>query len=145
MGSVKGSVWLADTVEEAIESQRKEDFARSFHDEARVLKTGSNRAGCFLEAVVFVEGSRKGVIRLPVGRRGWGWRRFLEDLRHLIAHLIAKVLPEVVNAGEDGSPPFYADVLAVPLGGMKSSCVETLASDLGRWLPMGGGACLTRC
>ena len=34
---------------------------------------GSNRAGCFLEAAVFVEGGRKWVIRLPEGREGWGW------------------------------------------------------------------------
>jgi hypothetical protein len=33
---------------------------------------GTNRAGCFLEVAVFVEGSWKGVIRLPEGREGWG-------------------------------------------------------------------------
>jgi hypothetical protein len=33
---------------------------------------GSNRASYYLEAVVFVEGGRKGVIRLPEGRGGWG-------------------------------------------------------------------------
>jgi predicted Ser/Thr protein kinase len=71
---VKASIWLADTVEEAFESQRREDFARSLCDEVRVLKVrmGRNRARCFLEAVVFVEGGRKGVIRLPEGRGGWG-------------------------------------------------------------------------
>jgi hypothetical protein len=31
---------------------------------------GSNSARCFLEAAVFVEGGRKGVIRLPEGREG---------------------------------------------------------------------------
>jgi hypothetical protein len=71
----KGSAWLVDTVEEALEFQRKEDFARSFQDKVRVLKvrTGSNRAGCFLEAAVFVEGSWKGVIRLPQGHGGLSW------------------------------------------------------------------------
>ena len=43
----------------------------------------------------------------------------------------------------DGSLPSYAEVLAAPVGGMKLSCVEALASDLRRWLSMGGGACLT--
>jgi hypothetical protein len=54
---IKGTVWLANTVEEALESQ-KEDFARSFRDEVRVLKVrmGSNKAGCFLEAAIFVDG-----------------------------------------------------------------------------------------
>jgi predicted Ser/Thr protein kinase len=69
---IKLSDWLADKVEEAVKSQRKEDFARSFCDEARVLKirTGSNKARCFLEVVVFVDGGRKGVLRLPEGRGG---------------------------------------------------------------------------
>jgi hypothetical protein len=72
---VKASVWLADTVEEALKTQRREDFAGSFCDEVRVLKVrmSRNRAGCFLEAAVFVKGGRKGVIRLPEGRGGWGW------------------------------------------------------------------------
>jgi hypothetical protein len=66
--------WLADAVEEAMEAQMKEDFARTYRDEVRVLKVrlGSNKAGCFLEVVVFIEGSRKGVIRIPEGRGGWG-------------------------------------------------------------------------
>ena len=59
-------------------------------------------------------------------------------------HLVVKVLPAVVNTGVSGSPPSYVEVLVAPLGGMKSSCVKALASDLGRWLPMGGGACLTK-
>ena len=67
---IKLSDWLVDMVEEALEYRRKEDFARSFRDEARVLKVrmGSNKVGCFLEVAVFVEGGRKGVIRLPEGR-----------------------------------------------------------------------------
>jgi predicted Ser/Thr protein kinase len=71
---IKLSNWLVDKVEEALESQRKEDFARSFREEARVLKIrmGSNKAGCFLEVAVFVEGGRKGVIKLPEGCGGWG-------------------------------------------------------------------------
>jgi hypothetical protein len=78
----KGSVWLADKVEEAIGDPKKGEFASSFSDEVRVLKLqmGSNRAGWFLEAAVFVEGNRKGVIRLPraaeVGDGGDSWRNF---------------------------------------------------------------------
>jgi hypothetical protein len=49
--------------------------------------------------------------------------------------LVVKDLPAVVNAGVDGSLPSYVDVLAAPLGGMKSSCMEALAFELGRWLP----------
>jgi hypothetical protein len=142
---VKASVWLADTVEEACETQKREDFARSLCDEVRVLKVrmGRNRAGSFLEAAVFVEGGRKGVIRLPEGRGGWGWRRFAEELRPLTAHLDTKVLPAVACAGEEGCQPSFAEVLAAPLGGMKSPGVEGLASILGSWTSMGGGAGLT--
>ena len=69
---IKSSDWLANAVEEAMEAQRKKDFARTFRDEVRVLKVrlGSNKAGCFLEVAVFVEGGRKGVIRIPEGHGG---------------------------------------------------------------------------
>ena len=58
---IKCSVWLVDMVEAALEAQRKEDFARSFRDEVRVLKVrlGSNKAVCFLEVAVFIEGGWK--------------------------------------------------------------------------------------
>ena len=66
----------------------------------------------------------------------------MDELCPLIAHLVAKVLPAVVNAGVDGSLPSDAYVIVAPLGVMKSSCMEALVSKLGRWLSMGGGACL---
>jgi hypothetical protein len=144
----KCSGWLADVVEEAIEAQRKDGFARLFREEARVLKvrTGSNKAGCFLEAAVFVEGDRKGVIRLPEGRRGWGWQRFVDELRGLLAQLIAKEVPEdsVINAGVGGSAPSFANVLAAPLGDLKPYAVEAPVSveersNLGSTLARGGG------
>jgi hypothetical protein len=97
---------------------------------------GSNKAGCFLEVAVFVEGGQKGVIRLPKGRGDWAWQRFVEELRLLIAQLVAKVLLAVpaVNAGVVGSPPSYLDVLAAPPRGLKSSFV----GGGGRCLLMGG-------
>jgi hypothetical protein len=61
----------------------------------------------------------------------------------LTAHLDMKVLPAVANAGEKGSQPSFTEVLAAPLGGMKSPGVEDSASVLGSWLLMGGGARLT--
>jgi hypothetical protein len=139
-------------VEEALGTQRKEDFARSFRDEVRVVKVrmGSNKAGYFLEAAVFVEGNQKGVIRLPEGRGGWGWQRFVDELHLLMAQLATKVSPAVpvVNTGVVGSPPTFADVLVAPPGGLKSSFVEAQApmevsSGLGSVLPMGGGSFLT--
>jgi hypothetical protein len=137
---IKCSDWLADAVEEALGTQRKEDFSRSFRDEVRVVKVrmGSNKAGYFLEAAVFVEGNRKGVIRLPEGRGGWGWQRFVDELRLLMAQLATKVPPAVpvVNAGAVGSSPSFADALVAHPGGLKSSFVEAQA-------PMGGVSFLT--
>ena len=105
----KCTVWLADVVGEAMVAQRKEVFARTCRDGERVLKVrlGSNKAGCFLEVAVFVEGSRKGVIRIPEGRGGWGWQRFSDELRSLVAHLTETDLPEisVAHAGEVGRSP----------------------------------------
>jgi hypothetical protein len=146
---IKLSDWLADMVEEAFESQGKEDFARSFRDEARVLKIrmGSNKAGCFLEVAVFVEGGRKGVIRLPEGRGGWGWQRVVDELRILIAHLVAVVLPAAPKevAGVDGSQFPCPDVSDASLGGLKLSTMEARASveggaDLESRPPLGGEA-----
>ena len=86
MLGIKCSDWLAN----AVEAQRKEEFARTFQDEVRVLKVrmGSNKAGWFLEVAVFVEGGRKGVIRIPEGRKGWGWQRFVDELRLMVAQLV---------------------------------------------------------
>jgi hypothetical protein len=132
-------------VEEALGVPKKGEFARSFNDKVRVLKIqmGSNRVGCFLEAVVFVEGGRKGVIRLLEGRGGWGWRRFVEERCPMSAHLVAKVLLAIGNTGAGGSPPSYAEVLAAPLGGLKSAYGEALVFDLGRWFSTSGATCLT--
>ena len=126
----KCSVWLADVVGEAMVAQRK-DFARTCHDGERVLKVrlGSNKAGCFLEVAVFVEGSRKGVIRIPEGRGGWGWQRFADELRSLVAHLLETSMPEVsvANVGEVGKSPSAADVVAVPPRGPKPPVLEAQA------------------
>jgi hypothetical protein len=143
----KCSGWLADVVEEVIEAQRKDGFARSFRDEVRVLKvrTGSNKAGCFLGEAVFAEGDPKGINKLPKGHGGWGWQRFMDELRSLLAQLVAKEMPEVsvINARVGGSVPSFANVLAAPLGDLKSYIVEALISmevrfDLGSHLSWGG-------
>jgi hypothetical protein len=81
------SSWLVDTVEAAILSQAKEEFAKSFRegDKVTMVHGGGNKAGRFLEVSVFAEGGRKGVIWLPEGRYGRGWQRFAGELRNLVA------------------------------------------------------------
>jgi hypothetical protein len=112
-------------VEEALLYQGKEDFVKSFHEEVEVLMVckGSNKASRFLEAVVFAEGGRKGVIWLPAGCGGWGWHQFVSELWHLPALIVAKDWPLVsgVISGDGGilSTRSYAAVFFMALGGLK--------------------------
>jgi hypothetical protein len=46
---------------------------------------GSNKAGRYLEVSVYAEGGCKGVLWLPEGLFGWGWRRFTGELRLMLA------------------------------------------------------------
>jgi hypothetical protein len=131
----KCSVWLADAVEEVMGAHRKEEFARSFWDEVRILKVrmGSNKAGCFLEVVVFVEGGWKGVIRLLEGRGGWGCQRFVDEMRILVAHLMEKAL-SVVHADIDREVGCVANAGVVGCASCSKSFVmdaQALMSNLG--------------
>jgi hypothetical protein len=65
----------------------KEEIAKTFRegDKAMMVHRGGNKAGRFLEVSVIAEGGRKGVIWLPEGCFGRGWRRFAGELRHLLA------------------------------------------------------------
>jgi hypothetical protein len=96
--------WLADMVEEALKSQGTEVFTKSFREDVKVLKVhkGCNKAGCFLAAVVFAEGNLKGIIWLLEGREGWGWRRFVDELRKLLVFLVAKEKPLVLGVNSSG-------------------------------------------
>jgi hypothetical protein len=84
--------WLLETVEVAVLSQAKEEIAKSFRegDKVTMVHGGGNKAGIFLEVSVYAEGGRKGVIWLPEGRFGRGWRRFAGELRQLVAGQIKK-------------------------------------------------------
>jgi hypothetical protein len=84
--SVQCSEWLVETVESAIQAQVKEEIAKTFRegDKAMMVHGGGNKAGRFLEVSFLVVGGRKGVIWLPEGRFGNGWRRFAGELRRLL-------------------------------------------------------------
>ena len=83
--SIQCLLWLVDMVEEAIQSPVKEDFTKSYRegDKATMVHGGGNKAGRFLEVSVLAEGGRKGVISLPEGRYGKGWRQFAGELQQL--------------------------------------------------------------
>ncbi|XP_059440244.1 uncharacterized protein LOC132172707 [Corylus avellana] len=83
----RSASWLAATVEEASQSQVKEDFVKKFSEEGKSLSVsgGSNKAARFLEVVAYLEDERKGIIWIPEARSGRGWRRFVVELRSLLA------------------------------------------------------------
>jgi hypothetical protein len=53
-------------------------------DKAITVHGGGNKAGRFLEVSFLAVGGRKGVVWLPEGRFGRGWRRFAGELRRLL-------------------------------------------------------------
>jgi hypothetical protein len=73
-------------VETEIQSQVKEEITNSYRKgvKATMAHGGGYKAGRFLEVSVQAEGGRKGVIWLPKGRFGRGWRRFASELRQLL-------------------------------------------------------------
>jgi hypothetical protein len=73
---------------------------------------------------VFVEGGWRGVIRLPEGRGGWGWQRFVDKLRILVANLVEKALL-VVHTDIDGEVGCAANARVVGC----TSCLKSSTID----------------
>jgi hypothetical protein len=59
------------------------DFIKSFREGSKLLiaRRGENKVGRFLEAAAYGLGGRRGLILIPEGRGGWGWRKFSGELR----------------------------------------------------------------
>ncbi|KAE8023676.1 hypothetical protein FH972_009348 [Carpinus fangiana] len=80
---------------------------------------GGNKASRFLQVGINVEGGRKGVIWIPEGRNGSGWRRFANELRLFLSSKekgldleVSKIPPSVgVRTGRS-----YAEVTRAALG-----------------------------
>jgi hypothetical protein len=83
-------------------------------DEKRVrVCEGSNKVGRFLEVAIAAKGGRKGIIWLPKGRKGWGWRRFVGEMRQMLEYQGGKIKPFVSNADHYPSQNFKKDMMAV--------------------------------
>jgi hypothetical protein len=80
--------WLASTMEN-LQWFPGEDFIRSFREGSKVLivRLGGNAAGRFLEVAVYGVGGRRGIIFIPKGCDGRGWRSFVLDLGKISAFL----------------------------------------------------------
>jgi hypothetical protein len=81
--STQCSDWLASTLETLLGFSGDHDFVKSFREGSKLLiaHRGENKAGRFLEAAAYGLGGRRGLILIPEGRGGWGWRKFSGELR----------------------------------------------------------------
>jgi hypothetical protein len=94
----QSAVWLVAKVEEAVQSPRGQvGLATDFREEETVILVheGCNKACGFLEVDVEVDGGRKGIIWIPEGRKGWGWRHFMSEMRKLMEVQGGQVEPTV--------------------------------------------------
>jgi hypothetical protein len=87
--SAQSIEWLALTVENLQWCLEEKDFIRSFREGSKVLivRRGGNAAGRFLEVAVYGVGGRRGIIFIPEGRDGRGWRSFVLELDKISAFL----------------------------------------------------------
>jgi hypothetical protein len=124
--TIQCSSWLVDTVEAAIQSRVKKEITKSYRegDKAMMVHRGGNKARRFLEVSILAEGSRKGVIWLPEGRFGRGWRRFAGELR-----LLLEAQVKSFETKEIGDPPAKV-LMEAPTSGVKlgRSFVQALRS-----------------
>jgi hypothetical protein len=84
-------------VEEVLQFQEKEGSATGFReDENRLLvREGCNKVGKFLEVAVEANGGWNGTIWLPKGKMGWGWCRFVSEMRRMLEFQGGQVGPSV--------------------------------------------------
>ena len=95
--SPQSAVWLVAKVEEAFQSQVKDVSATGFREgeNSLLVREGCNNAGRFLEVIVEADGGQKGTIWLPKGRKGWGWRCFVSEMRRMLEFQGGQIGPTV--------------------------------------------------
>jgi hypothetical protein len=81
--------WLASTMEILQWFPGEKDFIRSLREGSKVVivRRGGNAAGRFLEVAVYGAGGWRGIIFIPEGRDGRGWRSFVLELGKVNAFL----------------------------------------------------------
>jgi hypothetical protein len=60
-----------------------------------LVREGCNKTGRFLEVAVEADGGRKGTIWLPEGRKGWGWRLFVSEMKRMLEFQGVQIEPIV--------------------------------------------------
>jgi hypothetical protein len=94
--------WLVSTMEVLMGGHGLSDFVKSFRDGAKVtiVRIGGNTNGRFVEVAVYGVGVQRGFLRIPEGRGGWGWLKFISEL-----HKAIEVLGSSVGCGFGVSSP----------------------------------------
>jgi hypothetical protein len=59
----------------------RHEFVKS---KALMVRREGNKARRFLEVAAYAEGRQQGIIWIPKGRAGWGWRRFAGEMRQIL-------------------------------------------------------------
>ena len=49
-----------------------------------MVRWEGNKAVRFLEVAAYAEGRQQGIIWIPEGRVGWGWRQFAGEMRQML-------------------------------------------------------------
>jgi hypothetical protein len=94
--------WLISTMEVLWGGNGMPDSVKSFREGAKVtiVRTGGNINGRFMEVAVYGVGVQRGFLRIPEGRGGWGWLKFITELRKAL-----EVVGTAVGYGLGGSSP----------------------------------------
>jgi hypothetical protein len=123
-------VWLVSTMEELMGILGVFDFVKPFREGSKVtiVRLGRNINGRFVEVVVYGLGGQRGFLRIPEGRGGWGWLKFVGELRKEKDSLVATV-------GCD----FEFSSLAEKAGGKKVLWLVDSVSPVGDFLGKAAG------
>jgi hypothetical protein len=79
-------IWLKNMVELSVGKPDITEFINSCREEhkAFIAHRVANRAGHFLELVEYAVGGRRGLIVIPEGSEGQGWRLFSIEMRKVV-------------------------------------------------------------
>jgi hypothetical protein len=108
--------WLVSTMEVLRGGHDLSDSVKSFREGAKVtiVHIGGNIYGRFVEAAVYGVDVQRGFLRIPEGRGGWGWLKFISEL-----HKALEFFGSSVGCGFGVSSPeekFRGKMVGVCLG-----------------------------
>ncbi|XP_035544577.1 transcription factor Pur-alpha 1-like [Juglans regia] len=115
--------WLGAMVRECAVSKGVHEFLRTrrIGDTVLMVRKGHNYNGNFMSLLEFGRDKRRGLIVVPEGRKGEGWRNFGDTLMELHASsglckrtralCVVQADNLKMNRGDGGGVPSYSEVL----------------------------------